>query len=159
MGRHFQQFLQCCCLNVVVWQNKWLFKVHPLFWGKWCKFGWKHEICILQSMVETFFRCGGQIRSHLSEISSGLYVPQSFKLDDFFKVHFTGRSVVYVTIIVTCFVLSRLLIYCGSYRQYTCIYSWMLSMPNLFIWFLWHLVNFTFNFLIVSFFLMDYFYS
>ena len=76
----FNNWCDVACLKFSMWRNNWLFKNHPLSWGKKCTFHQMHEFCILQGTVATFFKCGGQVQKHLFWISSGFRVSKIIQI-------------------------------------------------------------------------------
>ena len=64
-----------------------------LFWGKKCKFHQIHEFCILQGIVATFFRCGGQVQTHLRRIYSGFCYHILFESVYFWRSYLEKKNV------------------------------------------------------------------
>jgi len=65
-------------ISAVMWQNNWLFEMHPLLDRSCATLIRKNEIHISQGKVVAFWRCGGQVQNRLREISSRFRFPQQY---------------------------------------------------------------------------------
>jgi len=67
-------------ISAVMWQNNWLFEMHPLLDRSCATLIRKNEIHISQGKVVAFWRCGGQVQNHLREISSRFRFPNNIQI-------------------------------------------------------------------------------